>query len=417
MAKEMSRFTLRAMGYSSLAVASFIVAIVLSSELFLVASLISATMVLLSLSLYPPRASVERKLSRSMIFEEEEVEVDIDVKGKGAVGNIEVFDRASPMVELSEGSNLALLIPGIRKYGFKVTAPVRGYHKMGSTLLRRWDPLWLWFRETDLDNDEQLTVFPKISPGRSGELILKDKKYRPGDMRLKRVGMGKEFHSIREYTTTDPYNTINWKATARANKLLVNQFEAESVTDVMMILDSRLVARVGTIKDNPAERGVRLTASLSTELLKRSNRVGLIIYSSSVSVVKPKGGLNAIDPILHMLTDTTPLGQITLGATITYSLPYLPPNCPIFIISPLNEDPTIVESIKQLVGRGHKVTIVSPSGIEFERGVYEGKILPKYVLRRIGRDNLIMELRAMGARVVDWDPNNDVIWAMEEVWK
>jgi uncharacterized protein (DUF58 family) len=351
------------------------------------------------------------------MFEEEEQEIGIEVKGKGQLGNIEIFDRVSPMMEINKGSNLAFLLPGTREHSYSIKAPIRGYHLIGPTLIRRWDPLWLWFKEGDAENSENITVFPEMFPGRSGELILKDRKYRPGDMRLKRVGMGKEFHSIRDYTTTDPFNTINWKATARSRKLLVNQFEAESVTDVMFILDSRLVSRVGKVRDNPAERGVRFCASLSSELLKRSNRVGLIIYGSSVSVMKPKSGPNAIDQILNMLTDSTPAGQITLGATVTYSLPYLPPNSPVFIVSALNEDPSVKDAIKQLVGRGHKVTIVSPAGIEFERGVYEGKILPKYVLKRIGRDNMVQDLRSMGARVIDWDPARDVIWAMEEVWR
>ena len=417
MAKEMNHFTLRAMGYSSVAVASFIVALVLSSELFLAASLISATIMLLSLSMYPPRAKVERTLPKKVIFEGEEMEVNIDVIGKGQVGNIEIFDKVSPLMEISKGSNLAFLTPGSFKHNYSIKAPLRGFHDIGPTSLRRWDPIWLWFKEGGSENQETVTVFPEISPGRSGELILKDLKYRPGDMKLKRVGMGKEFHSIRDYTTTDPYNTINWKATAKLGKLLVNQYEAESVTDIMFIVDSRLVSRVGTILDNPAERSVRFCASLASELLKRSNRVGLIIYGTSVTVMKSRGGATAMDQILHMLTDSTPAGQITLGATITYSLPYLPPNCPIFIISALNEDPSVRDAMKQLIGRGHKVTVISPAGVEFEREVYEGKILPKYVLKRIGRDNMVQDIRSMGAKVIDWGPENDVIWALEEVWK
>ncbi len=417
MAREMNRFTLRAMGYSSVAVASFIVALVLSSELFLAASLISATIMLLSFSMYPPRAKVERSLPKKILFEEEEMEVSIDMIGKGQIGNIEIFDHVSPMMEISKGSNLALLAPGSVKHHYSIKAPLRGFHKIGPTTLRRWDPMWLWFKEGDSGNKESVTVFPEMFPGRSGELILKDLKYRPGDMILRRVGMGKEFHSIRDYTTTDPYNTINWKATAKTGRLLVNQYEAESVTDIMFIVDSRLVSRVGTIRDNPAERSVRFCASLSSELLKRSNRVGLIIYGTSVTVMKSKGGVTALDQILHMLTDSTPAGQINLGATVTYSLPYLHPNCPVFIISALNEDPSVRDALKQLIGRGHKVTVVSPAGVEFERGVYEGKILPKYVLKRIGRDNMILDLRSMGAKVIDWPPGNDIVWALEEVWK
>lgn len=417
MGKEMNRFTMRAMGYSSIAVASFVVALVLSSELFLVASLIAGAMMLLSLATYPPKASVERTLSKDVFFEGETVDVDVSLKGKGQIGNVEIFDRLSPMVEIDNGSNLALLSPGSNRFGYRVKAPIRGYHNIGSTLLRRWDPLWLWFKEGGPDNKQEIVVFPEISPGRTGEILLKNLKHRPGDMRLKRVGLGKEFHSIRDYNTTDPFNTINWKATARRRKLLVNQYEAESVTDVMFLLDSRLVSRVGRIADNPAERGIRLCASLSTEFLKRSNRVGLVIYGTSVNVMKPRGGLSTMDTILHMLTGSTPAGQITLGATVTYSLPYLPPNCPVFIVSALNEDPTVKGALKQLVERGHKITVISPAGIEFERGVYQGKILPKYVLKRIGRENLLQDLRALGIKVIDWDPSDDVISIMEEVWK
>ena len=417
MGKEVNRFTLRAMGYSSVTVASFIVALVLSSELFLAASLISGTLVLLSLTMYPPRVSVERRLSKKNMFEGETLDVDIRLKGKGQLGNVEIFDKVSPLMDVSEGSNLALLPPGSEGYSYLIKAPLRGFHRIGSTLIRRWDPLWIWFREGDAENNDRLTVFPEISPGRAGEMLIKDTKQRPGDMRLKRVGMGKEFHSIRDYTTTDPFNTINWKATARRRKLLVNQFEAESVTDVMFIVDSRLVSRVGRVSDNPAERSVRFCASMATELIRRSNRVGLVIYGSSISVMKPRSGSRALDQLLHMLTDTTPSGQITLGASVSYSLSYLPPNCPVVLLSALNEDPTVSKAVKQLIGRGHKLTIISPSGLEFERQVYEGKVLPKYVLKRLGRDNLLQDLRSMGARVIDWDPENDVIWAMEEVWK
>ncbi|HHD15361.1 MAG TPA: DUF58 domain-containing protein [Euryarchaeota archaeon] len=417
MGKEMKHFTLRAMGYASVSAAAFVTALVLSSELFLAASLMSAALFILSLSLYPRRCEVTREMEKDTVFEGEKVRVSLNVSDQRHLGNLEIFDRVSPMLELAEGSNLASLSPGSRGFDYTINASIRGYHRIGPTFLRRWDPLFLWFKEEEIGNPSQLTVFPRISPGRAGELILKDRKYRPGDMRLKRVGLGKEFHSIRDYTTTDPFNTINWKATARTRKLLVNQFEAESVTDVMFILDSRLVSRVGTIRDNPVERCIRFCASLSNELLNRSNRVGLIIYGSSVNVMKPAAGSGAHDQILHMLTNSTPAGQITLGASITYSLPYLPPNSPIFILSALNEDPTIRDAVKQLIGRGHKVTIVSPSGIEFEKGVYDNKVIPKYVLKRIERDNLLLDLRAVGARVIDWDPSKDVIWAMEEVWK
>ena len=201
--------------------------------------------------------------------------------------------------------------------------------------------MWLWFSQGEIDNKDQLTVFPSVEAGRSKEILISRAKQRSGEMKLKRIGLGKEFHSIRDYTTTDPFNTINWKATARTGKLLVNQFEAESVTDVMFLLDARMVTRVGTMVDNPLERSIRFIASIASGFLQTSNRVGLIIYGSTVSVFKPMGGPSSLPTILHTLTNVTPSGYNTLGATVSYSLPYLDPNVPIIMLSPLSEDPTI----------------------------------------------------------------------------
>lgn len=234
-------------------------------------------------------------------------------------------------------------------------------------------------------------------------------------MHQRRLGMGKEFHSIRDYVPTDPFNTINWKAYARTGKLLVNQYEAETVTDVIFFLDSRNVSKAGPVLDNPLERSIRLCASLSSLLIAGSNRVGLIAYGSTVNVLKPSGGQRAFDDLIHSLTAVEAGGFNTLYSAVEFALPYLPPEMPMVILSSLAEDPSGKEAIKALVGRGHPVTIVSPSGLDFERILLEGDV-PMYGLRSMERENLLEDLRSMGARVIDWGPQNDVPWAMEEVW-
>ena len=61
--------------------------------------------------------------------------------------------------------------------------------------------------------------------------------------------------------------------------------------------------------------------------------------------------------------------------------------------------------------------IISPAGIEYERIVYEGKLTPRYLLKRLGRENLIKDLRSMGAQVIDWTPDKDLTWVLQEVWR
>ncbi len=417
MAEEVRNYTLRAMAYAASSLTLLVLSLVLSSELLLVGSLVIGAIMLLSLTTLPGRPRVTAEMDRTQVFEEETVRVDMEIDSRGSWGNIEVFHRLSPNLELDKGSNLALLPPGRSRHSFVVKAPLRGYHPTGPTLVRRWDPLWLWYRESASGEPQNLTVFPAMHQGRQGAVKVRQNLHRPGEMKVKRIGSGKEFHSIRGYTTTDPFNTINWKAFARTGKLQVNQYETETVTDVMFFIDARLVGRVGLMTDNPVERSIRLCASLSSALLNRSNRVGLVVYGRSVNVTKPKGGPGALQSILHILTDITPSGQDTLGSSVTYALSYLSPNCPILILSSLAEDPTVKEAVRQLVGRGHPTLVVSPSGVDFERMLYSDVTVPKYLLKKLSRENLLMELGSMGARVVDWHPGKDVQWALMEVWE
>lgn len=405
-------------GYSAGSFVLIILGLVLSSELFVIGGMVCLGLVVLSIGLLPGRPEFRRNMEREQIFEGEEIDVEAVIDGKVGPGNIEVFDVISPGLELSGGtSNSALMPPGKRSYSYRIKAPLRGYHDVGQASIRRWDPLWLWFSEGRYGKKEELIVFPVLTPISGRTMMVKRYKHRPGEMKLRRVGLGKEFHSIRDYNSTDPFNTINWKAYARTGKLLVNQYEAESVTDVIFIIDSRMVTRVGTMIENPLERSIRLTGSMAARLLQGSNRVGLIIYGSSVNVIKPRGGASTLSLLMHDLTNITPTGYNTLGSTIDYSMPYLPPNVPVFLMSPLSEDPTIKEAIKNLIGRGHPLTIISPSGVEFERIVYMGKLTPRYLLKRLSRENLLKDIRSMGAKVIDWTPDKDLFWAMEEVWK
>jgi uncharacterized protein (DUF58 family) len=412
----MSGFSTRAVGYSSASIILLVLSFIFSSQLFLIGGLLCLGLMLLSFSFIPQKPKVSRIIERDQVFENETSEVFIKIESKKEIGNLEIFDRLSVGLELKGSSNCAMIPPGRRSFRYEIDAPLRGYHPVGPTSIRRWDPMWLWFSQGEVDNHDRLTVFPRMIIEKAKTMITSQLKQRPGEMKLKRVGLGKEFHSIRDYNTTDPFNTINWKATARTGKLLVNQFEAESVTDIMFLLDARMVTRVGTMVDNPLERSIRFIASMASAFLQSSNRVGLIIYGSTVSVFKPMGGPSALTHILHNLTNITPSGYNSMGATISYSLPYLDPNVPVILLSPLSEDPTIREGVKNLMGRGHPLMIISPSGIEFERGVYYGKLTPKYLLKRLSRENLVIDLRSMGAKVVDWTPDQDILKILREVW-
>ena len=60
-----------------------------------------------------------------------------------------------------------------------------------------------------------------------------------GAMPIRRIGTSGEFYGIREYSPGDDFKNINWRVFGRTRKLMINQFEREDISDIMLVLDAR----------------------------------------------------------------------------------------------------------------------------------------------------------------------------------
>lgn len=124
------------------------------------------------------------------------------------------------------------------------------------------------------------------------------------------------FSSIREYTPTDPMNTINWKASARTGALMVNTFESTLTESVMLYLD---MEDRGILKyDDLVEASVSIAASLAQRLIARGMEVGICVNAdcpaeadsqisnapdspSCAAWIEPAGGKKQLDTIERLL--------------------------------------------------------------------------------------------------------------------
>lgn len=95
------------------------------------------------------------------------------------------------------------------------------------------------------------------------------------------------FSSIREYTVTDPMNTINWKASARTGILMVNTFESTLTEKVMIYLD---MEDRGILKyEHLTEASVSVAASLAQKLIGRGMEVGLCVNAADTYIAPSTG--------------------------------------------------------------------------------------------------------------------------------
>lgn len=80
-----------------------------------------------------------------------------------------------------------------------------------------------------------------------------------------------EFAGIREYRKEDPMNRINWKTSARAGELMVNQFDSTTNIEVTILLD---VKDDDILKEEELiEDSIRIVSSLTGRLVKAKMEV------------------------------------------------------------------------------------------------------------------------------------------------
>ncbi len=349
---------------------------------------------------------LERTVEPLESFGEEEVRIQDRVQnmGRERLGNLEVQEMLPETLVPSKGTNVvhATLGPGESlEVTTECTNPGRGHHKIGPLTVRVRDAFGLYLVERKLE-PEVIAVMPR--PERVRETGLRPRHLGPwsGTIPARTSGPGSEFFSLREYVSGDDLKRINWKASARTNKLIVNETEAERTTDVMVVLDTDVAFFESPEKDL-FERSVRAAASMSSLLLREGNRVGLILQGEERGIVTPGFGKRQERRILYLLAAAQPgRALISTGYVITLlTRIMLPARAQLVIISPLLE-PGIIDGIRQLIIAGYSVVILSPLPVEPTKFESDSERLA-YRIVQLERANVLFSVEKM-CTLIQWPP-------------
>jgi uncharacterized protein (DUF58 family) len=193
------------------------------------------------------------------------------------------------------------------RYG--ISPPRRGTYCFGEVWIRARGPLGLAMTPAagGICRDT-VRVYPPLRPHGRADLAAYRRTARSRGLRPSRWReAGWEFESLREYVDGDDPRKIHWKATARFDRPIVQQQQAQRNQIVMIMLDAgRLMAAVsqGRSKlDHALEAAVHLTHAA----LWGGDRVGLLAFSNEVlSYVPPRRSRDQLRRILDSVGDLEP---------------------------------------------------------------------------------------------------------------
>jgi uncharacterized protein (DUF58 family) len=174
----------------------------------------------------------------------------------------------------------------------RLLARERGLVRFGTIYMWAQNGVGLLRRRFAIAADVEARVFPDLSAVEGyGTLARRKTLLEQGLRRLRLRGGGSEFESIREYATGDAFRSVDWKASARRGRLMVQQYEVERSQHVMVVLDC---GRIMTPRIGPQRKfDYALTAGLSVARIAQAadDNVGLLAFAAKpVLSIAPRRG-------------------------------------------------------------------------------------------------------------------------------
>lgn len=125
-----------------------------------------------------------------------------------------------------------------------------------------------------------------------------------GDSRSAIKGSGMEFDQIREYTMGDDVRFIDWRSSARMDKLLVKQYFEERNRTVLLAVDVSASSSFSSDAQLRSDVMAQVASVLALVAESGKDNVGLVLFSDAIELyIPPAQGRSHVRKIMEKLFD------------------------------------------------------------------------------------------------------------------
>ena len=176
-----------------------------------------------------------------------------------------------------------ILSGGSDSFEYFLRPLTRGEYFFGSLNVYVSSPLHLVCRRFIYDTGHMVPTYPSFIQLRKYDLMaFSNRLFQYGLKKIRRIGHTMEFEQIKDYVAGDDIRTINWKATAKKNQLMVNQFQDERSQNVYMAIDKGRIMKMPFNGLSLLDYAINSTLVLSNIILKKQDKAGMFTFSKKV---------------------------------------------------------------------------------------------------------------------------------------
>ena len=142
--------------------------------------------------------------------------------------------------------------------------------------------LGLFERKFVFDQELEIPCYPSFIQMRKYQLLATtDRLVEMGVKRIRRIGSTMEFDHIREYVKGDEYKHMNWKASAKHKRLMVNQYQEEKSQPIYSFIDIGRVMRMPFNDMTLLDYAINSTLVLSNAAILKQDRAGMLTFGKT----------------------------------------------------------------------------------------------------------------------------------------
>jgi uncharacterized protein (DUF58 family) len=171
-----------------------------------------------------------------------------------------------------------------KTFPYTVRPTERGEYHFGGLQIFASTTLGFAQRKFSFSQDAMVPNYPSFLQLRKYELMAFTNKLRDyGLKKIRRIGHTMEFEQIKDYVQGDDVRNINWKASAKRNQLMINQFQDEKSQPVYSVIDKGRVMKMPFEELKLVDYAINSTLVISNIALKKGDKAGMFSFSDKVS--------------------------------------------------------------------------------------------------------------------------------------
>jgi uncharacterized protein (DUF58 family) len=186
---------------------------------------------------------------------------------------------------------------------YTTSSPRRGAFRFGPVDVQISREDGWWRRQVRLPNPGEVAVFPNVVAIKRVQLTLRrGLRAMVGLRRARPPGASTAFAGLRDYVRGDDVRRVSWTATARRDRPVVVEVEAERGQQVMIALDCGRLMTAPAGELDKLDHAVNAALMLAWVAQAYGDRVGLMTFDDHVTnFIKPERGSSQIRRLTEAL--------------------------------------------------------------------------------------------------------------------